>query len=54
MNVLFTCMFAHQKRASNPMKLQLKVDGCEPPRACWQLNSGPVEERLTAALSLQP
>jgi hypothetical protein len=27
----------HQKRASDPI-----TDGCEPPRGCWELNSGPL------------
>jgi hypothetical protein len=42
----------HQKRASD-----LMTDGCEPPCGCWDLNSGPSEERsvlLTAEPSLQP
>ena len=34
-------MSAHQKRASDPI-----TDGCEPPCGCWELNSGPLEERL--------
>ena len=32
------------------------TDGCEPPRGCWELNSGPLEEQLvllTAEPSLQ-
>jgi len=40
----------HQKRASD-----LITDGCEPPRGCWELNSGPLEEQsvlLTAEPSL--
>ena len=42
----------HQKRASD-----LIMDGCEPPRVCWDLNSGPSEEQLvllTTEPSLQP
>ena len=41
-----------QKRASDPI-----TDGCEPTCACWELNSGPLEEHsvlLTAEPSLQP
>ena len=41
-----------QKRASDPV-----TDDCEPPRVCWELNSGPLEEQsalLTAEPSLQP
>jgi hypothetical protein len=33
------------------------TDGCEPPRGCWELNTGPLEEQLvllTAKPSLQP
>ncbi|GAB1297090.1 Exocyst complex component 7 [Apodemus speciosus] len=30
----------YQKRASDPI-----TDGCEPPCGCWNLNSGPLEER---------
>ena len=40
------------KRASD-----LITDACEPPRGCWDLNSGPLEEQLvllTAEPSLQP
>jgi hypothetical protein len=32
----------HQKRASDPI-----TDGCELPRSCWELNSGPLEEPLS-------
>jgi hypothetical protein len=42
----------HQKRASD-----LITDSCEPPRGCWELNSGPSEEQsvlLTTEPSLQP
>jgi hypothetical protein len=31
----------------------LITDGCEPPRDCWDLNSGPLEELLTTEPSLQ-
>jgi hypothetical protein len=34
----------------------LITDGCEPPRGCWELNSGPLEEQpvlLAAEPSLQ-
>ena len=43
---------AHQKRAPN-----LIIDGCESPRGCWELNSGPWEEQsmlLTSEPSSQP
>jgi len=40
MNVL---SFTHQKRASD-----LITDGCEPPCGCWELNSGPLEEQVSA------
>ena len=33
------------------------TDGCEPPRGCWELNSGPLEEQLvllTAEPSIPP
>jgi hypothetical protein len=46
------CLQTHQKRALDPM-----IDGCEPPRGCWKLNSGLLEEQsvlLTAESSLQP
>jgi len=49
---LLTCMPAGQKRAPD-----LITDGCEPPRGCWDLNSGPLEEQsmlLTSEPSLQP
>jgi len=36
-------VFRHQKRASDPI-----TDGCEPPCGCWELNSGPLEEQLSA------
>jgi hypothetical protein len=45
-------IFRHQKRASKPI-----AGGCEPPRGCWDLNSGALEEQsvpLTAEPSLQP
>ena len=31
---------AYQKRAPD-----LITDDCEPPRGCWELNSGPLEEQ---------
>ena len=43
---------SNQKKASD-----LIMDGCEPPRGCWDLNSGPSEEQsmfLTAEPYLQP
>ena len=43
---------SNQKKASD-----LIMDGCEPPRGCWDLNSGPSEEQsvlLTAEPSRQP
>ena len=45
-------MPAGQKRAPD-----LITDGCEPPRGCRELNSGPLEEQamlLTTEPSLQP
>jgi hypothetical protein len=42
---------AFQKRTLGPI-----ADGCEPPCGCWELNSGPLEEKpvlLTAESSLQ-
>jgi len=42
----------HQKRASDFI-----TDGREPPRGCWDLNSGPLEKRsvlLTTEPPLQP
>jgi len=50
MDALSACTPAGQKRASDPI-----TDGCEPPCGCWELNSGPLEERpvfLTAEPSL--
>jgi hypothetical protein len=47
---MYVCM-TDQKRASYPI-----TDGCEPPCACWELNSGPLEEQselLTTEPSLQ-
>jgi hypothetical protein len=46
-----SCLQTHQKRASD-----LITDGCELPRSCWDLNSGPSEEQsvlLTTEPSLQ-
>jgi hypothetical protein len=47
-------VFRHirKKNASDPI-----IEGCEPSHGCWELNSGPLEERpvlLTAEPSLQP
>jgi len=42
-------VFTHQKRVLDPI-----TDGCEPPRDCWELNSGPLEERLTTEPSPAP
>jgi hypothetical protein len=45
------CLQTHQKRVSDPI-----TDGCEPPRGCWELNSGLLEEEsvlLTTEPSLQ-
>jgi hypothetical protein len=41
MSTLFAWMPAWQKRASDPI-----TDDCDPPRGCWELNSGPPEEQL--------
>ena len=52
MSALCLCTPATQKRASDP-----STDGCEPPCVCWELNSGPLEEKpvfLTIEPSLQP
>ena len=37
--------------------IRSQLDGCEPPRGCWELNSGPLEEQtvlLTTEPSFQP
>ena len=47
-----TTLQTHQKMASDPI-----TDGCEPPCGCWELNTGPLEEKsvlLTAEPSLLP
>ena len=52
MSVQSACTPACQKRPSDPI-----TDGCEPPRGCWEVNSGPLEEQsvlLTTEPSLQP
>ena len=49
---IYLFIYLLQKRASD-----LVTDGCEPPRGCWDLNSGLPEEQsvlLTAEPSLQP
>jgi hypothetical protein len=50
--MMYCCRLqTYQKRASD-----LITDGCEPPRGCWELNSGPLEEQsvlLTSEPSLQ-
>jgi hypothetical protein len=50
---IYCCCFqTHQKRTSDPI-----TDGCEPLCGCWEVNSGPLEERsvlLTTEPSLQP
>jgi hypothetical protein len=46
------CLQTPQKRASNPITV-----GCEPLCGCWELNSGPLVEKLvflTTEPSLQP
>ena len=51
-SVLPACMSTRLKRAPD-----LITDGCEPPRGCWELNSGPPEEQsvlLTPEPSLLP
>jgi hypothetical protein len=45
-SVLPACMPAHQKRAPD-----LIVDGCEPPRGCMELSSGPLEEQPVHLIS---
>ena len=53
--LLILCVWVHffrHKKESAPI-----TDGCELPCGCWDLNSGPLEERsllLTAEPSLQP
>lgn len=45
------------KRASDSLALELQMDGCEPPCACWELNSGPRREQQalrTAEISPAP
>jgi hypothetical protein len=52
MSALLAHTPAGQMRALDPI-----TDGCEPPRGCWELNLGPLEEQpvlLTAEPSLQP
>ena len=49
MSALSVCTPACQKRASDPTSA-----GHEPPCYCWELNSGPLEDLITAAPSLQP
>ena len=52
MYVHYVCMPAGQKRALDHINY-----GYEPPRGCWELNSGPLEEQsvlLTSEPSLQP
>jgi hypothetical protein len=49
-------MYASILSACTPA-LDPSIDGCEPPSACWELNSGPLEDQpvlLTAEPSLQP
>jgi hypothetical protein len=56
MDVLSVCTFAHQKRVSGFMELQL-LDSCEPLCGCWDLNSGLLEEQPVLFISepsLQP
>jgi hypothetical protein len=51
-SIVPACIPAGQKRASD-----LIIDGCEPPRGYWKLNSGPQEEQtmpFTSEPSLQP
>jgi hypothetical protein len=48
----YSCLWRNQKRALDPI-----TDGCKPPRGCWDLNSGPLEEQsvlLTTGLPCQP
>jgi hypothetical protein len=48
----YGCLKTHQERASDPI-----TDGYEPPCGCWELNSGPLEEKLvflTTEPTLQP
>jgi hypothetical protein len=50
--VYCSCLQTHKKRALDPI-----TDGCEPPRGCWELNSGSLKEQsvlLIAEPSLQP
>jgi hypothetical protein len=50
--VHYSCLQTLQKTAPDFI-----TDGCEPPRGCWDLNSGPLEEQsalLTPEPSHQP
>jgi hypothetical protein len=52
MYVSILSLFLDIPEASDPI-----TDDCEPPRGCWELNSGPREEQivlLMAEPSLQP
>jgi hypothetical protein len=52
MCALSVCILTCQKRALDPI-----TDVCEPPCGCWELNSGPLEERsvlLNTESTLQP
>ena len=52
MNTLSACTPVCQKRASGHT-----IDGCELPRGCWELNSGPLEKQpvlLATEPSLAP
>ena len=47
-SALSACIPACQKKAS-----ELIIDGCKPPRDCWELNEGPLEEQ-TVLLTAEP
>ena len=52
MSALSVCTPACQKKASDP-----RLDGCEPPCCCWELNSRSLEKQtvlLTSEASFQP
>ena len=45
-----------QKKASDPLELDLDTGDCELPYGCWELNLGPLEEhpvQLSTELPLQ-
>jgi hypothetical protein len=54
--VSHVCLHGGQKRAANPLELELE-NGCELPCGYWESNLSPLEEQpvlLAAEQSLQP